>query len=304
MGPPPGGSLLHGVDWVVKAGVADEVIMSTGIRVRRLRRRRLNAVVGLVAVALIGGLWLSNDRHSAQTTEASATARVNLPERKTLPDGSVVDLKDGSLISVIFTPKFRRVILVSGEAHFKVAKNKERPFVVAVEDVEVRAVGTAFSVQRGKDNVEVLVTEGRVALNKLPVVSSAPGTVASPDSMLSQTFATLGAGNRALIGIASPAGSSPILNLQAMSAAEISQRLAWRVPRLEFTQTPLGEAIEMINKNGQDRLSLEDTSLESVRISGVLRADHIETLLHLLDTDYGIEAKRLPSGEIALTRRH
>jgi len=33
--------------------------------------------------------------------------------------------------------------LVNGEAHFKVAKNKERPFIVVIGDVEVRAVGTA-----------------------------------------------------------------------------------------------------------------------------------------------------------------
>jgi transmembrane sensor len=228
---------------------------------------------------------------------------VDLPERQTLPDGSVVELKDDSKISVAFTPSFRRVALVSGEAHFKVAKNKERPFVVVIGDVEVRAVGTAFSVQRGGASVEILVTEGRVTLDKLPIgSSSADGPAQHAAAVPPQTIVTLDAGNRAVIGITEPEGSSPVVSVQTVSASEVSERLAWRIPRLEFTQTPLGEAIKMINEHSQERLSLADTSLGNVRISGVLRADHIETLLRLLDAEHGIKAEHLPDGEIVLAR--
>jgi ferric-dicitrate binding protein FerR (iron transport regulator) len=47
---------------------------------------------------------------------------------------------------------------------------------------------------------------------------------------------------------------------------------------------------------------LADASLENVRISGVLRADHIETLLRLLDDEHGIKAEHRPDGEIVLAR--
>jgi transmembrane sensor len=302
-GPQPGGSLLHGVDWAIKAGVAEEVMIGTRVRVRRSRRRRLAAAAGVSVVALACGLWYSAARHSAPMVASPATAVVDMPERQTLPDGSVVELKDDSRISVAFTPGFRRVVLESGEALFKVAKNKERPFVVVAGDVEVRAVGTAFSVQRADVSVEVLVTEGRVTVDKLPPAladanGTAPARAAAP-----QTIATLDAGHRAVVGMSDSSPSSPLLTVQAVSVDEVSQRLAWRIPRLEFTQTPLGEAIKMINEHSHERLSLEDNSLGNVRISGVLRADHIETLLRLLDAEHGIDAEHRPDGEIVLVRR-
>jgi transmembrane sensor len=301
MGPPPGGPLLHGVDWAIKAGVADEVMTGARARVRR-RRRQMAAASGAALIALACGLWISTGRHSARAAAGPATAIVDLPEQRTLSDGSVVDLKDDSRISVAFTPEFRRVALLSGEAHFKVAKNKERPFVVVIGDVEVRAVGTAFSVQRGDASVEVLVTEGRVTLDKVQAGPAGAGDPAPLSAAPPRTFATLSAGNRAVVGITEPAGSSPVVSVQTVSASEVSERLAWRIPRLEFTQTPLGEAIKMINEHSQERLSLADASLENVRISGVLRADHIETLLRLLDAEHGIKAEHLPDGEIILAR--
>jgi transmembrane sensor len=293
---------MHGVDWAIKAGVVDEVMISARLRVRHRRRVQVGAAGAIAVIALAGGLWFSNARHFARSGRAVPTAIVDLPERRVLPDGSIVELKDDARISVAFTPSFRRVALLSGEAHFKVAKNKERPFVVVIGDVEVRAVGTAFSVQRDEASVEVLVTEGRVTLDKLPNGLSDGGASAPQETASPRTIATLNAGNRAVVGIAGPAGSSAVVSVQQVSVSEVSQRLAWRIPRLEFTQTPLGEAIKMINEHSQERLVLADASLENVRISGVLRADHIETLLRLLDDEHGIKAEHRPDGEIVLAR--
>ena len=45
-------------------------------------------------------------------------------------DGTVVELKRGADISVEFSKRLRRVVLLRGEAHFQVAKNKDWPFAV------------------------------------------------------------------------------------------------------------------------------------------------------------------------------
>ena len=298
--PPPGCPLLHGVDWAIKAGVTDEVMLATRFRVRR-RQRRLSAL-GVVVILLAGGFWFSVERTSARTIKAPASAVVDMPQRRSLPDGSIVELKDDSRIYVAFSPAIRRVALLRGEAHFQVAKNKDRPFAVVIGNVEVRAVGTAFSVQRSDGSVEVLVTEGRVTLGKLTAGSrnsegSAPQKLTTPN-----TIATLDAGNRAVVDITNLTGPSPLMTIQTVSDSEISQRLAWRIPRLEFTQTPLSEVVKMINEHSQERLSIGDRSLENVRISGLLRANHVETLLRLLNAEDGIHAEYRPDGEIVLTR--
>lgn len=295
------GNLLHGVDWAVEANVATEVMSATGACLRQRRRRRMAWGGALVAVGLLGVAYYSVQRTTPPVGPAPIRAVVDMPDRQVLPDGSVVELKDGSRISIAFEPLVRRVDLIAGEAHFQVAKNKDRPFVVSIGNLEVRAVGTAFSIQRNEGSVEVLVTEGRVALDQRTVHPGEEGAQ-SEKAEAPTTIATLDAGHRATIGISGPSEEASAPAIESVSEREVSERLSWRIPRLEFTQTPLVEVVAMINQHGGARLSLGDHSLAGVRISGVLRADHIETLLRLLEAEDGIKAERRPGGEIVLSR--
>ncbi|MGH7956064.1 MAG: iron-containing alcohol dehydrogenase, partial [Opitutaceae bacterium] len=77
--------------------------------------------------------------------------------------GSVVELNVDADILVDFSPVRRAVRLVRGEAHFTVATDAARPFVVSAGGVEVRAVGTGFAVHFAPQEIAVLVTEGQVA---------------------------------------------------------------------------------------------------------------------------------------------
>jgi transmembrane sensor len=110
------------------------------------------------------------------------------------------------------------------------------------------------------------------------------------------------AGNRVIVELASAA--QPRDNaLQSLSPAELSQRLAWRIPRLEFTRTPLREALDMVNVYNSVKLALADPALGEIRISGLLRADNTDTLLRLLEAEHGIRAERQSSTQIRLTSR-
>lgn len=111
---------------------------------------------------------------------AVTTARISVPASQTLPDGSVVEFKPGARITVDYDSGDRRVILDSGEAHFSVTKNPQRPFIVRAGTVDVRAVSTAFGVQLGSTEVEVLVTERTVSLAAMrPVAGSESGDAPS-----------------------------------------------------------------------------------------------------------------------------
>src|SRR4051812_2194247 len=142
--PSPGDRpLLHGVDWAVRAGVMDDVILGTRRQVRRRRQRR--AFAGALAAGVPAvGLWCFNAaRPGALPITPAPSAVVSLPVRQVLPDGTIVELKDGAEISIAYSPQTRRVALRRGEAHFEVTHDTARPFIVAVDSVEVRAVGTA-----------------------------------------------------------------------------------------------------------------------------------------------------------------
>ena len=136
------------------------------------RHRRLWLPVSLAAaagVAFAVWTWQRPDDHVIQFAE-STTAEAGMLKRVNLPDGSVVRLRPSSAIAVSLGRQERHVRLLRGAAHFTVAKDAARPFVVEAAGVGVRAVGTAFSVATAAGSVEVLVTEGKVG-----VESAQPG---------------------------------------------------------------------------------------------------------------------------------
>jgi transmembrane sensor len=115
-----------------------------------------------------------------------------------------------------------------------------------------------------------------------------------------ETHAFLGAGERALIDTgARPVAAQPV---EKLSPTAVAARLAWRVPSLEFSGTPLDEALPLLNRYRRVRLVLADPALGGVRLSGVLRADNADTLLRLLAEEHGIVAQPRGDTELVLSR--
>lgn len=291
--------MMHGVDWAVQVGATEEVMLGVRKRMLRRRHRRFATTAGAVAVLSIAGiLWFSTGpagqstprTHSGEAQTSLSPIVVNAPEVRTLPDGSIVEVRTGTEISVAYSAGIRLVKLVQGEAYFKVVKNDREPFIVTTRGVEARAVGTEFAVQLADKTVGVLVTQGRVAVQKAPVD---PTKTPPPE-----TLATVEAGTCVVVDTATLSA-----DLARVADNEIRQRMAWRTPLLEFTQTPLSEVVATINREGSHSLILADASLGNVKISGTLRANNVDTLLHLLADEYRIEADSQAEGQIVLRAR-
>jgi len=84
-----------------------------------------------------------------------------------LPDGSIMTLHAGAeaMFNKRTFPQQRTVELKKGKALFDVKHQKGNSFVVDLEHNYVRDIGTTFEVNLLKDDVEVLVKEGIVALS-------------------------------------------------------------------------------------------------------------------------------------------
>lgn len=99
--------------------------------------------------------------------EARATFRTRRGEvqQHVLADGSSLWLDWNSRVEVAYTPQERRVLVHKGRARFAVAKDTSRPFRVFAADVEAKALGTEFVVNKlDFETVEVSVREGSVAV--------------------------------------------------------------------------------------------------------------------------------------------
>lgn len=288
--PVPGTAPL---DWAQAAGTVEPVLRSIALHSHRRRQRRFALGGAMLAVGMLAGLvWQSAGPSRSAVAVVAPMAVVHRPARQVLPDGSVVELRGDAAITIDFRGARRHVVLQRGEGHFQVTKDPARPFVVEAAGVDVRAVGTAFAVEVGDRAVDVIVTEGRVAVAE----------VAAPDAPPRE--ATLvDAGQRLVVGATVP---SPHTAVQPTNASETRQRLAWRVPRLEFNGAPLSEVVALFNRHaavGEPvRLVLGDPSLGKLPLSGVLRADNVPVLLSILASSYGLSAERREGGEIVLRR--
>lgn len=227
-------------------------------------------VAGLAAVLALGlglaGAWW---RSGIET----ADYRTALGKLDTVPlsDGSRATLGSDSQIHVRLDRGQRRVELSRGEGYFEVAKDANRPFVVAVGDYRVVAVGTAFSVRRQGGEVRVVVTEGTVRIE--------PGANGQAQPTL------LPAGS-----VASTSGEGVLVRRQSLQ--DVARLVDWREGFLAFQDTSLAAAAEEFNRYNARRLELGDPAAAALRVGGSFRWDNLETFVALLEAGFPVCAER------------
>jgi transmembrane sensor len=231
----------------------------------------------VVAAAILTGPLRT--REATELPPVAATTVAVKPDRQVLADGSAVELNSGAMVEVRYDDAVRKVDLLAGEALFEVAKNPGRPFVVHAGRVQVRAVGTAFTVRHSGDSVAVLVTEGTVA------VSSGDG--AEP--------VLLGSGKRMMID------ENQAAEVADVDAPRIERELAWRNRRVEFSGTSVSDAVDFLNRQNVLQLRLEDEELAKHKLSGIFWSDDPEGFVRLLESGMNVRAVR--SGNEVLMQR-
>ena len=244
--------------------------------------------VGLAAALVLaaGAVWFAPRGSTQQERFATAAAR---QQQIALKDGSVVNLNVSSEVSVRLTGNERRVTLASGEAHFAVAHDSARPFIVTAAGVSVRAVGTAFSVRVGDAGVEVLVTEGKVEVAREAAVISVPA--AAP--------AHLVAGERTTVPRSAPVTTATV---EQMSPEVLSAAVRWHSQMMTFSNLPLWDAVVLFNRRNDTQIVLLDEKLGAQKIGGTFAADQVEAFVRLLEKDGDVVVERRGAREIALRR--
>jgi ferric-dicitrate binding protein FerR (iron transport regulator) len=105
----------------------------------------------------------------AQNFKTEITVPFGTKTTAKLPDGSTVYLNAGS--SIIYNQDFnksKRLVYLSGEAYFKVATNKSKPFEVVTSYLTVRATGTRFNVKAypNERSITATLVEGKIDIRK------------------------------------------------------------------------------------------------------------------------------------------
>lgn len=84
-----------------------------------------------------------------------------------LADGTRVWLNSESTLKYpIHFSGNRREVVMTGEGYFEVAKDADKPFIVVVNGVNVRVLGTSFNIAAYSEKVVTTLVEGKVQLQK------------------------------------------------------------------------------------------------------------------------------------------
>lgn len=287
-------------DWAWQAGVADEIVARLDERARRRLRRRRQALAGACAAALlcvVGWLWQAQwSVTKSDAGQIGSSLVVASPRREILPDGSVVELRGDARIASDFSGTERSVSLLRGTAYFEVAKDTNRPFVVRMGRVAVRAVGTAFALElAANQELSVLVTEGRVGVHALAV--AAPLAVVD----LPEAIVSLDAGKAVFLQVTEQLKGIPVV--RPVNDEELRNRTSWRIPRLEFSSAPLTDVVALMNQHNVRKIILGDNTVGHIRVSGILGTDKVDTLAEMVETDFRVRVERHPEKIILSSRR-
>jgi transmembrane sensor len=255
------------------------------------------ALVSIVLTSVVIKYDFSTSSHSnsfAKTTSYSTI--VGEQARYTLPDGSNIQLNTNSTVNIDFTETYRKLTLVRGEALFDVSKDKHRPFIVSSGKQNFTALGTIFNVQKtDENNIELLVTEGRVLLSKgAQKVDEIIFSLTNSEENLLGDIVT--SGQKAVVT------QNNTLPVEQISLENIQRDLAWQQGMLIFNGEPLSKALDEVSRYNNKKFKITDKQLLSIPISGYFRTDDLDDLLLALSSSLQLTATNLDEHTIVLSK--
>ena len=232
------------------------------------------AVAAVIVLALsFGSIFISKNTGNSTIITENSTKHV------VLPDGSGVTLNANS--SLNHQKRFRkdiREVRLEGEAFFEVVKDGSKPFIILIDGMQVKVLGTSFNVKAYKDNaqIEVIVSSGQVAFTK-------PGDI--PESII------LKPGNKGIFR-----RSDHTLTI----SKDINRNyLAWKTRDFVFEDQTLMEVVHILNSVYNSRIIIASDSLEDARITSSFNEQTLDAILNVLSATLDFDVEK-SNGQILL----
>jgi transmembrane sensor len=229
-------------------------------------QRRVFLRMAAAVLLLIAGSWITYLIYNptAETLTVAATQSILTD---TLPDASVVTLNKNSSISYSssFSGKERRVKL-KGEAFFNVTPDKKKPFLIDVEDVTVKVVGTSFNVKNKNGKTEVIVETGIVQV------------------MYKNKVTELKPGEKLLIGEVDSTVTKEKVNDHLYNH--------YRTREFECDGTPLWKVVEVLNEAYDTNIVIERQVAKQLQLTTTFNNNSLESILDIICQTFNLTVEK------------
>lgn len=178
----------------------------------------------------------------------------------TLPDGTKVWLNSHSKLS--YNTEYgteERIVNLSGEAYFEVAKDKEHRFVVKTGEMEVEALGTTFNVKAYNEDSDFVATlfEGSIRA----------GTMDSSIVLTPNQHVSLDRRNKSLtVGLSENASYAKM----------------WRNNELAFESEKLENIAVFLNRMYNVQVVFKSEKIKRYRFSGVIKNNSLDNVIEII----------------------
>lgn len=228
-----------------------------------------------------------------------------------LPDGSKVILNAGSKLTCNegFGITHRKLNLV-GEGYFIVAKNKNLPFVVHADNLDVKALGTEFNIKAYPEDktIETILIRGSIQVNKV----NAKGKEKSPLVLLpEQTLLYNKKTDSFELNIAfvkdKPVPDKPLPAPAALKVAFHKTVVdpviytSWKDSSWTIYQMNLSDLAIQLERKYNVRIHFCSEDLKKIQFTGTLRDESLEQILAAIrlasPIEYSIKGKQVELDE-------
>jgi transmembrane sensor len=225
-----------------------------------------------------------------------------------LEDHTHVAIDATTRLQVRFTSDARSVRLLEGQVQFSVSKDSSRPFKVIAGGRTIVAIGTEFTVEYVDHRLNVAMVEGKVAVltpktraGETPSATEIAtrlrdGEVARTSSRQDNEEIYLTAGEELRVALDGRPVVTPKADLEAATA--------WREGKVIFHTTPLGEAVNRMNRYSRLQLRIDDEALATQYVSGVFEAGDTLGFVNALQRLLPVTADYSDPETVRLKLRH
>lgn len=240
-------------------------------------------------IVVLAGTWMlffrkGSNEQGAIAKQEIASAHGSIRQIK-LADGSMVWLNEGSKIGYndAFNDKVREVWL-TGEAFFDVAKNKDKPFLIHANKVNVKVLGTAFNIKSypGEKSVETSLVRGivEVTLNDEP----AKKYILRPNQKLvvPVTNDSLNETSSAHHPNASLVKYVALNKIADGASDSVIAEVSWVDRKLAFYEAPFRDLAVQLGRRYHVAFIFKDKRMEEQVFTGVFYEQTLSEVLHAL----------------------
>ena len=271
--------------------VKDPVVPVVGIGSDRFSKRKVWFAAASILVLVAAGTLVYRQAGVKQGTIQNATETLTNTfanprgggERElVLADGSKVWMNAGSSLKYpsSFSGK-ERLVQLSGEAFFEVAKNPGIPFRVLIREAEVDVLGTGFNVMAYDDEP---VSRTTLVEGAIKIKSSSQDAILKP-------------GEQAEISYLSGGAFDKSGRIRVTSGVNTDKILAWRKGLLEFENADLHSVMREIGRHYNVGIQYGPNIPDKLITGNFSLSDSLAKILEQLETFLGFHFRATTDGK-------